>query len=280
MVGIADDLSRGMASARRATHVLPRGWRTRARRGARRLDDRLHGTRFATERSSVDLPVVLVRHASLLRRRLGDTDPALQEAKIVNLRCAIPAFDGLVIAPGETCSFWERVGRPTEERGFVRGLVLSRGAVSTGLGGGLCQLSNLLYWMALHSPLTVTEQHRHSFDPFPDDGRTLPFGSGATVVWSLVDLRLHNGTDRTFQLRVRLGDQHLIGAIRSDRPWPVAYHVVEHGHRFVWDGDQVFRENELHRLSVDRRTGERLGEELITRNRALVLYPPPAAVSR
>lgn len=274
MAGIGGDL--GIASARRASHLLPRGCRTRARRGARQLGDRLQGVRFATGCLPSDLPVVVVRHQSLLHRRLGDTDPALQDAKVVNLRRAIPEFDGLVIEPGETCSFWERVGRPTEQRGFVRGLVLSHGLVSTGLGGGLCQLSNLLYWMALHTPLTVTEQHRHSFDPFPDDGRTLPFGSGATVVWSLVDLRLTNGTDRPFQLRVRLDEQHLIGAIRSDQAWPIAYHVVEHGHRFVQDGDQVFRENELFRERIDRRTGERLGEELITRNRALVLYPPPA----
>lgn len=55
--------------------------------------------------------------------------------------------------------------------------------------------------------------------------------------------------------------------------------MVEHGHRFVLDGEQVFRENELYRLRIDRRTGERLGEELITRDRAPVLYPPaePAA---
>ncbi|MFJ8513275.1 VanW family protein [Lysinibacillus xylanilyticus] len=50
--------------------------------------------------------------------------------------------------------------------------------VKTGVGGGICQLANLLYWMALHTPLIVTERHHHSFDPFPDSGRTLPFGSG------------------------------------------------------------------------------------------------------
>ncbi len=33
----------------------------------------------------------------------------------------------------------------------------------------MCQFTNLLHWMALHSPLTVTEHHRHSgLDLFPD----------------------------------------------------------------------------------------------------------------
>ena len=45
-------------------------------------------------------------------------------------------------------------------------------------GGGLCQLSNLIYWMTLHTPLTITERYRHSYDVFPDSNRTQPFGSG------------------------------------------------------------------------------------------------------
>ena len=46
------------------------------------------------------------------------------------------------------------------------------------LGGGLCQLSNLIYWMTLHTPLTITERYRHSYDVFPDSNRTQSFGSG------------------------------------------------------------------------------------------------------
>nr|WP_241774663.1 MULTISPECIES: VanW family protein [Lysinibacillus] len=34
------------------------------------------------------------------------------------------------------------------------------GEVKTGIGGGICQLANLLYWMALHTPLIVTERHQ------------------------------------------------------------------------------------------------------------------------
>ena len=45
-------------------------------------------------------------------------------------------------------------------------MVLHYGSFQTGIGGGLCQLSNLIYWMTLHTPLTVTERYRHSFDVF------------------------------------------------------------------------------------------------------------------
>ena len=243
---------------------------------ARQLSDRR--MRFAARQDREPLPHVLVRHSSVLRRKLGDADPRLQETKIVNLGLAVRPLDGLVLDPGDVFSFWNRVGEPSARRGFVDGLVLARGQVRVATGGGLCQLSNLLYWMALHAPFEVVEHNRHGFDAFPDDRRVLPFGSGATVFFNYGDLRLRNPTDMSLQLRVWLTDTELCGQIRADRPWPLAYHVQERGHRFVRDPDgRVFRENEIWRRSVDRTTGRTLSEERITVNRALVTYDVPAS---
>jgi vancomycin resistance protein VanW len=240
----------------------------------RRVSDRIRRVPFAGHVDAESLPVTLVRHASVLRRRLLDLDPGLQETKIINLRLAAATIDGLVIRPGETFSFWNRVGPPTAKRGYVEGLILRGGKITAGIGGGLCQLSNLLYWMALHTPLDVAEQHHHGFDPFPDSGRVLPFGSGATIFWSYGDLRLHNPTDQPIQLRVCVGARLLHGLITTDRPWPLAYHVEEEGHRFVREPDGVvYRENELWRRIVNRRTGETVERTLVTRNHAVVGYP-------
>jgi len=240
----------------------------------RRLSDAIRRVPFARTRVDARLPVPLVRHASLLRRRLADLDPRLQETKIVNLRLAAAVIDGLVIRPGETFSFWDRVGPPTAARGYVEGLILRRGRITVGIGGGLCQLSNLLYWMALHTPLEVVEQHHHVYDPFPDSGRVLPFGSGATIFYSYGDLRLSNPTDQPIQLGVRVGRTRLHGSVATDRPWPLAYHVEEIGHRFVRAADGlVYRENELWRRVVDRRSGATVERTLITRNHSLVAYP-------
>ena len=30
-----------------------------------------------------------------------------------------------------------------------------------------CQLANLIYWMTVHTPLTVVERHRHGYDVSP-----------------------------------------------------------------------------------------------------------------
>jgi vancomycin resistance protein VanW len=260
-------------------HPVLYATRVRQLQCARLLSDRRRRVPFARTQAPATLPVVLTRHRSILRRRLGDSDPHLQETKIVNLRLAAATIDGLLIRPGEVFSFWDRVGRPSADRGYVEGLVLARGDVRTAVGGGLCQLSNLLYWMALHAPLEIVERHHHAFDPFPDDGRVLPFGSGASVFYNYGDLRLGNPTDRTFQVRVRVADPRLQGSIACDEAWPLGYHVEERNHGFHRGPDGgVYRDNELWRRTIDRATGRTIGLELVTTNHALVKYPPPDEV--
>jgi vancomycin resistance protein VanW len=238
----------------------------------RQIADISSRRQFASEVRSDHLEFKCTKHQSLLRRRMGDSDPQLQENKITNLSVACPTIDRLLIRPGQTFSFWRRVGEATEVKGYIEGMQLSRGEVVRGVGGGLCQLSNLLYWMALHTPLDVIERHHHSFDPFPDDNRVLPFGSGAGVFYNYIDLRFFNPTDITFQLRLWLTDKHLKGAVLTDRQVPATYHIFEKNHRFLRNDGKTFRENEIWRHVIDRRTGNLTDESLIVRNCAEIKY--------
>jgi vancomycin resistance protein VanW len=228
--------------------------------------------RFASQMERDDLAFTCKKHQALLRRRMGNSDPQLQENKVTNLGVACPTIDGVVIKPGQTFSFWRQLGEATAGKGYIDGMQLSRGEVVRGVGGGLCQLSNLLYWMALHTPLDITERHHHSFDPFPDENRVLPFGSGAGVFYNYIDLRFYNPTDLTFQIRLRLTSDHLKGAIRSDSEMPFTYHVFEKNHRFVSEDGMTFRENEIWRAVVDRKTGNRVTEAMIVKNYARIKY--------
>ncbi len=228
--------------------------------------------RFASDIVADNLAFSCKKHQSLLRRRLGNSDPELQENKVRNLKVACPTIDGILIKPGQTFSFWRQLGEATADKGYCEGMQLSRGEVVRGVGGGLCQLANMLYWMALHTPLEVTERHHHSFDPFPDEYRVLPFGSGAGVFYNYIDLRFFNPTNITFQIRLWLTDEHLKGAIYSSRETPYSYHVFEKNHRFINKSDKNFRENEIWRELIDRRTGNRVREEMLVKNHAEVKY--------
>lgn len=244
----------------------------------RTLGDISRSVSFASEQLESDLPFPVKKHKSLLRRKLGTLEPRFQENKITNLNIARPHIDGILIKPGQTFSFWKRVGQATAEKGYLEGLQISHGEMRTGVGGGLCQLANMLLWMAFHSPLEITERHHHSFDPFPDDRRVLPFGSGASVFFNYIDLRFYNPTDATIQIRLWLSDEHLNGALRADKELPNSYSVFEKNHRFLRQDGKNYRENEIWREVRDRRTGNRIGEELLVKNFSEVKYDLPADV--
>jgi len=223
------------------------------------------------------LPAKVYRHQSKLRRHLAEDpqDRAWQDGKVTNHALAIPQIDGILIRPGETFSFWRLVGRPSARRGFVEGMELSQGRARGGIGGGLCQIGNLLHWIALHSPLEVTQRANHSFDPFPDQGRVIPYGTGAALFWNYIDLWLFNPTDRTFQLRLWMTDTLLNGELRADQLLPHRYHVFEKNGGFERSGDGWLRQNEIWReLSTKGEEAEVVTCEKLYANRVRVMYEP------
>jgi len=246
--------------------------------GVHRLRRRLRwvtgGVTWAQERTSTALPVRVARHRSLLMRQLGDTDMWMQHNKVTNLRIAAACTDGLVLRPGETFSFCRAVGKTTARRGFVDGMLLSNGQAMSGVGGGICQLANLLYWMVMHSSLTVVERSEHGFDPFPDNNRVIPWGSGAAIYYNYVDLVFGNDTDSTFQFVTRVGERYLEGELRADVGQPHSYSVHARDEQFFVHEGRYFRRTEIWRTVTDRRTGNRVGEERLKRNLALVTYVP------
>jgi vancomycin resistance protein VanW len=251
----------------------------RARRRTQWVRDERSGrVVWATRRDATDLPVRLKQHGSLLLRELDPDQMHLQHNKVTNLRLAASRIDGLVVAPGETLSFNRVVGNCTRRKGYVEGMRLSNGTAEAGVGGGICQLANLVHWMVLHSALTVVERSEHSFDPFPDRGRVLPWGVGCSIVYNYVDLVVRNDTEHAFQLRAWVGERYLHGQLRTDVRPEHSFRVEARGEQFLRRDGQVFRRNEIWRRVIDRRTGDQVGEEMVKANCALVVYEPGPGV--
>lgn len=247
-------------------------WVRRIRRYADWFFD---GKKYASIQTAEKLPFRVKKHQSVLLKKLGDSDMQLQVNKVTNLKIAAKKNDGLRIQPGETFSFCKRVGLPTKRKGYLPGMELSFGEARAGTGGGICQISNLIHWLVIHSPLTVTERYHHSFDPFPDDGRVLPFGSGATVFYNYRDYQFVNNTDHTFQLNVWFSDKCLEGELRIDTELDYGYHVIEKEHRFLKIDGQFYRKNEIWRDKILKfKSGQIVESELITKNFARVTYTP------
>jgi len=212
-------------------------------------------------------------HQTPLLRKLKDVDMYLQQNKIVNLKIAVSKLNGVIIKPGETFSYWKLIGKPAKRKGYLEGMILKNGKVEAGIGGGLCQLSNLIYWMSLHTPLRVTERHRHSYDVFADTERTQPFGSGATCFYNYVDLMIRNDTDKAFKLCLEADEKYLKGSWNTGEPAAYRYEVYEKEHVIQHTYGYYTRHNLLFRKKYDLENNL-LADEYITENHAIMMYEP------
>ena len=243
------------------------------KRDLRDLRKRVH---FARERDESVLPVVVYPHNSLIRRRLGNVNMQLQENKAANLALAVACIDGVLIRPGDVFSLWKLVGRTSKRKGYKEGLTIERGKPSQGVGGGLCQLSNLIHWMVLHSELTITEHHHHDgLDLFPDFGRQIPFGTGTSISYNYLDYRFENKTDKVFQLKLWVDEEYLRGELRANAPLSHTFHIHAENEYFSRENGVVYRNGQVFRDVIDPVTGKYIESKLIRTNHARVLYDCP-----
>ena len=237
------------------------------------LNDFIKGKRFAKTRNKENFEYIWKGDTKLLLRKLHGVDMRLQKNKVVNLKIAAKKIDGLIVKPGEEFSFWNLVGNATKRKGYLEGLVISNSKMKTGIGGGLCQMANLIHWLVLHTPLEVTELHHHSDALFPDERRRVPFGTGTSISYKALDYRFKNTTSNPIQIRVWLDDTFLYGEIRSKVPLKYKYNIVEENSHYAKDKDGIFyRNSQVYRIIIDKESKLEIKKELILNNHSKVMY--------
>jgi len=232
----------------------------------------LKGNKFARKVSPQNLPVLVKDHFSIVVRNLPGVDLSLQYNKAKNLEIAAATIDGIVINPGETFSFWKRVGSTTEKKGYLEGMTIKGSCIGRASGGGLCQLANLIHWLVLNSPLKVSELHHHTDALFPDDRRRVPFGTGTSVFYNHLDYRFTNTTDIPVQIRVWVKDNILYGELRSTKEFPYEYSIIEEGHCFVKEAEDYFRCSRIYKEIKNKENGKVAKRELVLENHSKVMY--------
>ena len=159
------------------------------------------------------------------------------EPKIHNIDLAVSRFQDLAIHPGDIFSFWRIVGPTTEKKGYRKGINIIRGKLSFDTGGGLCQLSGLLYHLVIKAGFEVIERYPHSVDLYTDETRYTPLGSDATVAFGYKDLRIKNNLDIPFCFRIKVEGFKLIGSLCAHEP--LEEHTLEFHCEEVDDGKKV-----------------------------------------
>lgn len=112
-----------------------------------------------------------------------------------NLEIAANKLNGLIIKPGETFSYNKTLGARTIENGYKEAAIYADGKVTDGLGGGICQISSILYDAVLYANLEIVERENHLFMP----SYVRP-GLDATVVYGSIDFKFKN--NRKYPIKI------------------------------------------------------------------------------
>lgn len=104
-----------------------------------------------------------------------------------NAKKAAARLNGAVVPAGEKFSYNKRIGERTKENGYVEAPVIMGGKMVQGLGGGICEISSMLYNLCLQSGFEVLERSPHSLlVPY------VPGGLDAAVSWGTMDFCFEN----------------------------------------------------------------------------------------
>ena len=237
------------------------------------LKDFKNGKKFAKKINKENFEHIWKGDTKVLLRNLHGVDMQLQKNKVTNLRIASKKIDGIIVRPGEEFSFWNLVGNATKRKGYLEGLVISNSQMKKGVGGGLCQMANMIHWLVLHTPLEVTELHHHSDALFPDVKRRVPFGTGTSISYKALDYRFKNTTSTPIQIRIWLDDTMLYGEIRSSEPLKQRYKIVEEDNYYEKEDNGIFyRNSKVYRIITDKETKQEIKKELILNNHSQVMY--------
>ena len=160
------------------------------------------------------------KHVSL-PRQLSMSQPIrkndFSENKKHNLRLAIQQIENIEILPQQIFSYWHLIPSPTPQNGFKKGRNLVSNKLDLDYGGGLCQLSGIMYYLVLEAGLEIVERHPHSLDIYTEATRYTPIGSDAAVVYGHKDLRFLNSFDFPISFQFEILEKEILIYLCADR---------------------------------------------------------------
>ena len=134
---------------------------------------------FTTEQANALLP-------NLVRTSTFTTYYPPSPSRHANISTGASQFDGIVILPGQTFSFWELLGPVTTERGYAyAGAIINNRSDENVIGGGLCQVSTTIFNAVAAQGYEIVERHAHGYyiDRYPIGYDAAVFDPGVDFKW-------------------------------------------------------------------------------------------------
>jgi vancomycin resistance protein VanW len=262
-----------MSNRKRITELVPfltpiRTWQRKIFFYAKmNFDD----NKYSYEQNYSPLSFKIFNTKSILINHNSGYDIKYQFNKAFNLELASKKFNGILIKPGETFSFWKIAKNADRIMPYKDGLTLINDEIKPLYGGGLCQLSNMLFLLFLHSPLTIIERRPHSVESLRPTDNTL-IGIDSTIVEGWIDLKVKNITDITYQILISFDNDYMYSSIlASDEP-AKRYTVHNENIKFTKYDDGFYRYNEIFRDTYDSKSGNLISSDLLYANNCKINY--------
>lgn len=129
--------------------------------------------------------------------------------RLENIRLSCNVINGTIINSGETFSFNDIVGKPTEDKGYKEADVIIGTKTEKGFGGGNCQVSTTLYNACLSVPdIEIIERHPHK-----KKVAYIEEGKDASVSFGVLDLKFKNNTSYPIKINMELTSSEVIARI-------------------------------------------------------------------
>jgi len=231
------------------------------------------GNTYASFKSVQKLRYRVFEASSLLYNHHTGFDMQYQENKVFNLKLAAQMLNNLIIRPQETFSFWKAIRYADKKIPYKDGLVMVNGKLEVSPGGGMCQMSNLLFWIFLHTPLKIVERHGHSKKDFPDTSEDMPGGVDATVAEGWLDLKVRNETDQSFQITIDFDEENITGCIFSDVEPEYFYNISNAKSFYYRENTKIFEEVDVIQKKISADKGECICSKVLYRNKCEIGYP-------
>ena len=137
-------------------------------------------------------------------------------SRTANLVAAANTINGTFLAPGATFSLNGILGERTADKGYQEGYVIEGGRLVKGTGGGISQVSTVVYNLAWFAGGDLVEHTPHSFyiSRYPE-------GREATVYWPTIDNKWKNTSKYGMLIQMYVADNQVHGRVWSTKVYDI-----------------------------------------------------------
>lgn len=207
--------------------------------------------------AQVDANTQELQESEVYRYGASVTTSQSSAQSIENVRVAFNKLNGTVVNPGETFSYLNSIGDINTANGYVESTILVGGKKSTGVGGGVCLGSTVVFNAMLDAGIEPMSRRNHSLP-----SAYVQRGMDAMVTTGGSDLKFKNNTGVPILIKASVSDGYATVTFETKKD-------ITQGHKFSARveslGDGVSYKTYLQKS----KDGEVVGEKLVASSRYL-----------